>query len=106
MGDRLSAERVAAVITQAHGNVSAAAAALGVSRQTIYRYIKRYATVAEALENARETMLDNVESVLYRKALEGEGWAVCFFLKTQGKKRGYVERQEVAEVEKVLVVDE
>ena len=43
---------------------------------------------------SREKMIDNVESKLYQKALEGEGWAVCFFLKTQGKRRGYIERQE------------
>ena len=24
----------------------------------------------------------------------GEAWAVCFLLKTRGKKRGYTERQE------------
>jgi hypothetical protein len=41
-------------------------------------------------------MIDNVESVLYSKALAGEAWAVCFFLKTQAKHRGYVERQELA----------
>ncbi|PKM70616.1 MAG: PBSX family phage terminase large subunit, partial [Firmicutes bacterium HGW-Firmicutes-18] len=41
-------------------------------------------------------MVDNVESVLYNKALEGDTTSVIFFLKTQGKGRGYVERQEVA----------
>jgi hypothetical protein len=27
--------------------------------------------------------------------LAGEAWAVCFYLKTQAKDRGYVERSEV-----------
>jgi hypothetical protein len=43
-------------------------------------------------------MLDNVESALYTAALAGEAWAVCFFLKTQGKARGYVERSRDEEL--------
>jgi hypothetical protein len=39
-------------------------------------------------------MLDNAESVLYKKVLEGSTPELLFFLKTQGRFRGYVERQE------------
>lgn len=34
-------------------------------------------------------MLDHAESSLQKAVLKGEAWAVCFFLKTQGKSRGY-----------------
>jgi hypothetical protein len=40
-------------------------------------------------------MKDNAESALYSAVLGGEAWAVCFYLKTQAKDRGYVERQEM-----------
>jgi Flp pilus assembly protein CpaB len=40
-------------------------------------------------------MLDNAESILYKKVLEGSTPELLFFLKTQGKRRGYVERSEV-----------
>lgn len=91
----LSAEHVISLIRQHSGNVAACARALGISRPSLYNYINEKPTVKQALDESRETMLDNVESALYRAALAGEAWAVCFFLKTQGKSRGYVERSEI-----------
>ncbi len=92
---KLTAESVTAAIRDMNGNISAVARRLGVCRQTVYFYIERDPSVKDVLTEARETMLDNAESSLYRAVLAGEAWAVCFFLKTQGKARGYVERQEV-----------
>jgi hypothetical protein len=40
-------------------------------------------------------MLDNAETALYDDALNGNTTALIFFLKTQGKSRGYTERQEL-----------
>jgi 20S proteasome alpha/beta subunit len=93
--DELSADKVIAKIHELKGNLSMVARSFGMSRQTMYNYLKGKPTVQAALDEARETMVDNVESALYSKALAGEGWAVCFFLKTQGKHRGYVERSEI-----------
>jgi hypothetical protein len=90
----LGVDEVAQAILELNGNVAAVSRRLGVSRSTIERRCKSSPTLAETLHTARETMLDNVESSLYSQALSGEGWAVCFFLKTQGKARGYVERVE------------
>ena len=92
---KLTAEAVTAAIRDMNGNISAVARRLGVCRQTVYSYIERHPSVKDVLAEARETMIDNAESALYRAVLNGEAWAVCFFLKTQGKSRGYVERQEV-----------
>ena len=92
---KLTAAAVTAAIRDMNGNISAVARRLGVCRQTVYNYIERHPSVKDVLTEARETMIDNAESALYRAVLNGEAWAVCFFLKTQGKSRGYVERQEV-----------
>ena len=92
---KLTAEPTIAAIRDLHGNLSAVAKQLGVCRQTLYTYIERHPSVKDVVAESRETMLDNAESALYRAVLGGEAWAVCFFLKTQGKRRGYVERQEV-----------
>lgn len=91
----MTAENVISKIEQARGNLTAAASAIGCSRQTLYVFIRSHPTCKDALDSNREKMIDNVESMLYSKALDGEAWAVCFFLKTQGKHRGYVERQEI-----------
>src|SRR5512133_899404 len=93
--DELNAEKVIQKIHEVKGNLSMVARSFVMSRQTLYNYIKTRPTVQAAVEEARETMIDNVESALYSAALNGEAWAVCFFLKTQGKHRGYVERQEL-----------
>lgn len=92
--DELNAETVIARIVEYKGNLAAVARSFQMSRQTLYKYIKGKPTVLAAVEEARETMIDNVESALYSAALAGEAWAVCFFLKTQGKHRGYIERTE------------
>ena len=77
------------------GNVAAAARELGVTRQGLYLFIRKHPDCAAELEETRESAKDNIETVLYSKALAGEAWAVCFFLKTQAKDRGYTERQEL-----------
>lgn len=97
--ERLTADKATAAIQQHMGNITMAAKSLGVARQTFYKFMAKHETVKDALAEARETMIDNVESRLYKAALDGEGWAVCFFLKTQGKGRGYIERAEITGAE-------
>ena len=49
----------------------------------------------DALNDIREDALDYVESKLFELIDKGHPSAIIFFLKCQGKHRGYVERQEV-----------
>lgn len=93
---RLTEKAVAAKITEAKGNVAAVARAFGVSRQAVSQYIARHPKLQEATTTAREEMLDNAESKLYSEMMAGNTAALIFFLKTQGKRRGYIERGEVA----------
>jgi hypothetical protein len=74
------------------GNISAAAKSLGMDRSHVNERIKRSITLTKVLEDTRESMKDNAESSLNRAILAGEAWAVCFFLKTRGRDRGYSER--------------
>lgn len=92
---KLSIENIEAQIKTLHGNISAVANVFGVHRHTISNRIKKSDRLSQALHNAREAMIDNVESKLYENALAGQETSVIFFLKTQGKSRGYVERQEM-----------
>ena len=92
---KYSAERVATALEESKGMVSVAAKKLGCHPDTVRNYARRYQSVSKALEEAREGMLDAAELALYGAVVRGEAWAVCFYLKTQGKSRGYVERQQV-----------
>jgi hypothetical protein len=92
---------VAEILRITRGNLSSAAERIGCNRVTVYNYIEAHPELKEVLKEARETMLDHAESSLYNAAIRGEGGAVCFFLKTQGKSRGYIERQELTGAEGV-----
>ena len=92
---KYSAERVATALEESKGMVSVAAKKLGCHPDTVRNYARRYQSVSKALEEAREGMLDAAELALYGAVVRGEAWAVCFYLKTQAKDRGYVEHQKV-----------
>lgn len=101
-----TAERAVMAIRGSKGFVTTIATRLGCSVATVYNLIKRFPTVAEALDHERETMLDFAESKLL-KLIDAENvTAIIFFLKTQGKKRGYIEKQEVDSHSEVIVKEE
>ena len=67
-----------------------------VTPDTVRNYERRYPTVAAAIQEAREATTDTAESALYDAILERQPWAVTFYLKTQGRNRGYGDRVELA----------
>jgi hypothetical protein len=79
------------------GNMAAVARHFGVTRQAVWDFVHRRAKLQQVATDLREGMKDNVESALYNAALAGEAWAVCFFLKTQARDRGYSEHLDEAE---------
>jgi len=93
---RYTVEQVENALNQTAGNIASAARALGASRSTIYRFIENSPTLQQVLVDAREELVDIAESALRREVLNGNITAIIFTLKTQGKARGYVERQEVS----------
>lgn len=93
--DKYTTAQIIEALRKARGLITLSAQALGCEPQTIRNYVKRYPTVAEALKEERERMTDIAEAALYTRVKEGDAWAVCFYLKTQGKDRGYVERAQV-----------
>ena len=82
-------------IRKSKGFVTTAAKALGISRMQLHRIINAHPTVKEALVDAREEMKDFAESKLYQGINNDNTTLIIFYLKTQAKDRGYVERQEV-----------
>jgi hypothetical protein len=101
-------------LTTSLGNVTEAAAAVGMSRETHYDWLKNDAEYNAAVASLKNVALDFAESQLKklmegaeRQALTHDGEivtikdapntsAIIFYLKTQGKQRGYIERQELS----------
>ena len=50
-------------------------------------------------DEERETLIDFAENQLFQQVKDGNITAIIFTLKTIGKSRGYVERQEVTGAE-------
>ena len=93
-GEKYTAAQIIEALQSTKGMVSLAAKRLGCAPDTVYRYIREYSTVAAAQKQEREAVTDIAELALYKAIQQGEGWAICFYLKTQGRERGYVERMD------------
>ena len=94
MPEKYTAQQMIEVIQDAKGILTVAARKLGCSRNTLYRYMQKYATVQDAYDEANESNIDFVETKLMEQINKGNITAIIFFLKTKAKHRGYVERQE------------
>ena len=67
----------------------------GMCRKTIWEWRKKYPEFDEACHECEETAVDFVETKLYKLINDGAEASTIFYLKTKGRKRGYVERQEM-----------
>jgi hypothetical protein len=75
--------------------ISQSAKSLGISRQALSRRIHKNAELEAFLEDVRESTLDIAEGALFKAIRGGKAWAICFYLKCKGKRRGYIEKQEL-----------
>lgn len=77
------------------GVVTTAANNVGITRKTHYEWLQKDKEYAEQVKALEDMVLDFAESQLHKQVNEGNTTATIFLLKTKGKKRGYVERQEI-----------
>lgn len=76
------------------GNISAACEKANIGRGTYYRWMKTNPKFAEQVEDQNEKLIDYAESKLLKQIMDSNITAIIFFLKTKGKKRGYIETVE------------
>lgn len=92
-------EKLIEAIYKADGKITTVSKAVKISRATIYRYAQQYATIQNAIDDAREThdeeLLDDAETELKKAVKAGEQWAVRYTLDKKGQSRGYVDRREI-----------
>jgi transposase-like protein len=92
---RYTTEQIIKALKETNGMIYLAARRLGCTPQTIYNRANRTQVIKQAIEDSRGEIVDLAEQKLRLAILAGEPWAVALTLKTLGKQRGYVERQEV-----------
>jgi len=85
-----------AALEKSLGIVSTACRAVGLDRSTFYKYVNEDEEFAAAVADIENVSLDFAESSLLKQIQDYNTAATIFYLKTKGKHRGYVERQEIS----------
>jgi hypothetical protein len=81
-------------LSKSLGVVAVACKEVGICRQTHYDWYKNDPEYKTAVDDISEDAIDFAESMLYRQIEAKDTTATIFYLKTKGKSRGYIERQE------------
>jgi hypothetical protein len=77
------------------GVVTTACKSIGIGRTTHYMWLDEDPQYRRNVESISDIAVDFAESSLHKQIKDGNPTSTIFFLKTKGKKRGYVERQEI-----------
>lgn len=77
------------------GVVTTACKNTGVNRSTFYEWYNKDEEFRKQVDDIGNVALDFAESKLHEQIMDNNTSATIFYLKTKGKKRGYVERQEI-----------
>ena len=82
------------VVKKCFGNVTEIAKALKCQRPTVYRWKDNFDS-ADVFAEANDMRLDMLEKEAFERATKGKSDSLLIFmLKTQGQKRGYIEKQQ------------
>jgi len=88
-------ESILKALEKSLGVVTVACKSVDVPRSTYYKWLNEDEEFANAVKDIENIALDFGESQLHKQIGDGNTSATIFFLKTKGKKRGYVERSEL-----------
>ena len=86
------------------GHISNACEAAKIGRRTYYLWIDKDKDFKEDVDHIQDSLLDLAESKLLENIENNENTAIIFYLKTKGKRRGYIEKQEVEVVRPISEV--
>ena len=101
MQDRTEKSKLAMLeaLEKTLGVVTGACKLVGISRETHYIWLKEDEAYKLAVKSIDDVAIDFAESQLHQQIQDGSTAATIFLLKTKGKRRGYVERQEITGAE-------
>jgi hypothetical protein len=83
-------------------SVDSACKIVDISRKTFYNWLKEDQKFKETYEALGESIIDFAEASLIKQIQEKNTKATIFYLKTKGKKRGYIEQENVLQVNTTL----
>ncbi len=86
------------------GVVTVAARRAKISRRAHYHWLQEDEEYAAACKEINEVALDEAEEMLHKRMKESDALLI-FYLKTKGKSRGYIERQENINMNGTFTVD-
>lgn len=82
-------------LVKSKGNVTNASKSIGIAPKTHYEWVKNDDEYKEEVDGVLDIAIDYVENKLFERIEDGDTTATIFYLKTIGKRRGYIERSEV-----------
>tara|TARA_R110000796_G_scaffold62640_1_gene144472 strand:+ start:541 stop:900 length:360 start_codon:yes stop_codon:yes gene_type:complete len=82
-------------LEQSLGIVTVACKKANIPRSTYYKWLKEDEVFAAEVKDIENIALDFAESQLHKQIGADNTSATIFYLKTKGKNRGYIERQEI-----------
>lgn len=88
-------EAMLVALAKTLGIVTPAARQVGIRRQQHYEWMQNDPLYKQAVDEMENEALDFAESKLHTLVAKGNVVATIFYLKTKGKKRGYIERTEI-----------
>ena len=94
-GNNIKKRAMIEALERSLGVVTTACNIVGISRKTHYRWMIEDKQYKEDVLEVDNMALDFAESALHNNIREGKETSTIFFLKTKGKKRGYIEKQEI-----------
>jgi len=77
------------------GVITTACKSVGIARSTHYEWYQKDKEYKKAVKELENVALDFAESQLHKQIAKGNPLSTMFYLKCKGKKRGYIEQQEV-----------
>ena len=83
-------KRVIEALEKSLGVITTACKIADISRTQFYNWLKDDEDFAKKVQEIENVTLDFVESQLHKQIKENSTAATIFFLKTKGKKRGYI----------------
>lgn len=77
------------------GIVTTACKTVGIHRSTHYEWYNNDEAYKDEVDSVQDVTLDFAESQLHKQIKDGNTGATIFYLKTKGKKRGFIEKNEI-----------